>query len=83
MQNNIELYVAPRSKVLGRIHLQNCYIKKNLSSSPKKKKCSTALPQLGFTLILCLIFISFMNCTQRSPLAGQYGVHLDSTMMRN
>ena len=38
MQNNIELYVAPRSKVLGRIHLQNCYIKKkNVSSSPKEK----------------------------------------------
>ena len=38
MQNNIELYVAPRFKVLGRIHLQNCYIKKNTLALLRKKK---------------------------------------------
>ena len=38
MQNNIELYMAPRSKVLGRIHLQNYYIKKKTLALVRKKK---------------------------------------------
>ena len=57
MQNNIEPHMAPRSKVFGRIHLQDCYNKKRgYLLSKKKKKRGTAFPTRGFTLLFFLIF---------------------------
>ena len=54
MQNNIEPHMVPRSKVFGRIHLQDCYNKKRGYLLSKKKK-KEALPFLHEGL-LCYFF---------------------------
>ena len=51
MQNNVKPYMAPRSKVFGRIHLQDCYNQKRELSCCRKEKKNTAQPFLNKVLL--------------------------------